>query len=120
MTKPIIKLKRAYAPSEASDGTRVLIDRLWPRGVSKAEADIDLWLKELAPSTALRKWFDHDPVKWEEFKSRYRVELNGAEGRAILHKLLGMARDGPLTLVFAAKDAEHNNAVVLKEILESK
>ena len=120
MTKPIIKLKRAYAPPEGSDGTRVLIDRLWPRGVSKDEAAIDLWLKELAPSTALRKWFDHDPAKWEEFKSRYGVELDGAERRAILYKLLGMARDGPLTLVFAAKDAEHNNAVALKEILQRK
>ncbi len=91
------------------------MDRLWPRGVSKDEAGIDEWLKEIAPSDGLRTWFGHDPARWEEFRSRYREELEGhAE---ILARLRTEARQGTVTLLFAAKDAEHNNAVVLKEIL---
>jgi uncharacterized protein YeaO (DUF488 family) len=108
-------IKRAYDPPADADGVRILVDRLWPRGVSKAAAHIEHWLKDLAPSDALRKWFDHDPARWEAFKARYFKELSGrAEAVSELRKF---ARSGPVTLVFAAKDAEHNNAVALKEFL---
>ena len=109
-----VALKRAYeAPSDA-DGTRVLVDRLWPRGVTKAKARIDVWLKDVAPSTQLRKWFGHDPGKWTEFQRRYRAELKGSEALAELRKL---AREGRVTLVYGAKDEEHNDAVVLAKLL---
>ena len=112
-----IQLKRAYDPVEPDDGFRVLIDRLWPRGVSKEEAAIDLWLKEIAPSTALRKWFGHDPAKWPEFRERYLREIEShPDAVAELRK---QARQGRVTLVYGAKDREHNDAVVLKEYLES-
>lgn len=100
-------------PSDA-DGTRILIDRLWPRGLSKKDAQVDRWLKEVAPSTELRKWFGHDPEKWAEFKKRYRVEL---EDNPALAELIEVAREGDITLVYAAKDQMHNHAVVLEEIL---
>lgn len=110
-----LALKRAYEPAEANDGTRVLIDRLWPRGVSKDHAAIDLWLKELAPSTALRTWFGHDPARWAEFKRRYAEEvLQHPEPFAQLHAL---ARKGRVTLVYAARDEAHNDAVVLRGLL---
>lgn len=100
-------------PSDA-DGTRILIDRLWPRGLSKKDAQVDRWLKEVAPSTELRKWFGHDPEKWAEFKKRYRAEL---KDNPALAGLIEVAREGDITLVYAAKDQMHNHAVVLEEIL---
>lgn len=110
-----VSIKRAYEAPSDQDGVRVLVDRLWARGVSKAAARIDKWLKDLAPSDDLRKWFGHDPARWDAFKARYFKELSGrAEPLAELRKL---ARRGPVTLVYAAKDAEHNNAVALREIL---
>ena len=112
-----IRLKRAYEPSKKDDGFRVLVDRLWPRGVSKSSARIDLWLKEIAPSAALRKWFGHDPLKWDTFRARYFRELQkNPEAVAQLNEII---RNGPVTLLFAAKDQEHNNAAALKEYLES-
>ena len=112
-----VKLKRVYDPPKPADGFRVLVDRLWPRGVSKSSARIDLWLKEIAPSAALRKWFGHDPLKWDTFRARYFRELQkNPEAVAQLNEII---RNGPVTLLFAAKDQEHNNAVALKEYLES-
>jgi uncharacterized protein YeaO (DUF488 family) len=110
-----IKLKRAYEPPAASDGQRILIDRLWPRGVSKAKAAIDRWLKEIAPSTELRKWFGHDPARWQEFRKRYAAEIRGHPEP--LDELRRLAREGPLTLVYSARDETHNDAVVLRELL---
>ena len=110
-----IKLKRAYDRPTARDGTRVLIDRLWPRGVTKADAAIDQWFKDLAPSTALRKWFGHDPARWQEFCRRYAAEVH--EHREMLTQLRTMARRGTITLVFSAHDELHNDAVVLRELL---
>ena len=110
-----MKIKRAYAPAEESDGYRILVDRLWPRGISKEKAQIDLWLKSVAPSNELRKWFGNDPEKFPEFEQRYRAEL--AESGA-LDELRAVLREHPdATLLFAAHDEEHNNAVVLKELL---
>ena len=110
-----IRLKRAYEPAKRGDGTRVLVDRLWPRGVSKEAARIERWLKEIAPSTALRKWFNHDPAKWEKFRERYFRELDrNAEG---VNELRALARGRTVTLVYSAKDEEHNQAVALKEYL---
>ena len=112
-------MKRAYDPSSPDDGPRVLIDRLWPRGLSRAEAKIDVWLKEITPSTELRRWFGHDPAKWSEFRRRYRAEL--AANLEALEKLRDLLRGQErITLLFATRDAEHNNAVVLREILESR
>lgn len=110
-----VKLKRAYESPIADDGTRVLIDRLWPRGVKKAEAAIDYWMKELAPSTELRKWFGHDPARWEEFRRRYAAEIH--EHRDELHRLRDLVRQGAVTLVYSAHDEAHNDAVVLREVL---
>lgn len=111
-----ILLKRAYEPPEPSDGFRILVDRLWPRGVAKESAQIDLWLKEIAPSTALRKWFDHDPLKWLEFRDRYLQELRHQP--ETVEQLVAYLRRGVVTLVYGAKDREHNHAVALKEYLE--
>jgi uncharacterized protein YeaO (DUF488 family) len=110
-----IMLKRAYEPPAGTDGQRILVDRLWPRGLAKARAGIGLWLKDVAPSTALRQWFKHDPEKWPEFKRRYRAEL---EGSAALAELVALSRRQDVTLVYAAKDELHNDAVVLKQLLE--
>jgi len=110
-----VKLKRAYAAPAASDGTRILVDRLWPRGVKKADAAIDAWMKEVAPSSALRKWFGHDPARWQEFRRRYLKELR--EHPDALERLRALARQGPITLVFAAHDEAHNDAVVLRDVL---
>lgn len=111
-----IRLKRAYEAPAASDGVRILVDRLWPRGVKKADAAIDHWEKEVAPSDGLRRWFDHDPAKWVEFQKRYRTELKDkAEIVADLRNRIGK---GPATLVYAARDEAHNQAVVLKALLE--
>ena len=110
-----MKIKRAYAPAEESDGYRILVDRLWPRGISKEKAQIDLWLKSVAPSNELRKWFGHDPERFAEFDRRYRAEL--AESGA-LDELRAVLREHPdATLLFAAHDEAHNNAAVLKELL---
>lgn len=113
-----LKIKRVYEPSDKSDGTRVLIDRLWPRGLTKAKAGVDVWLKELAPSAELRKWFGHDPDKWTEFKKRYRAELE--ENDEWLARLREEIKKGPVTLLYGAKDEEHNDAVVLMEFLRSQ
>ena len=113
-----IRLKRAYEEPESQDGFRVLVDRLWPRGLSKEGAGIDLWLKEIAPSDGLRKWFGHDPAKWEEFRKRYFAELE--EREESVEELRKKAGNDLLTLLFGAKDEEHNNAVVLKEFLEKR
>jgi uncharacterized protein YeaO (DUF488 family) len=110
-----IRIKRAYEPAARSDGYRVLIDRLWPRGVTKEEARLDEWARELAPSPELRRWFGHDPARFEEFRRRYRDELAAHEQE--LRELRARARKGTLTLVYGARDTEHNGAVVLAELL---
>ena len=110
-----VRLKRAYDSPAADDGHRVLVDRLWPRGVKKADAAVDHWAKELAPSTKLRKWFGHDPARWEEFRRRYSEEINQRADE--LERLRDLALKGPVTLVYAARDEIHNDAVVLREIL---
>jgi uncharacterized protein YeaO (DUF488 family) len=110
-----VRLKRAYDAASPSDGYRVLIDRLWPRGVSKQKAKLDEWEKELAPSTELREWFGHEPSRFAEFRRRYISELRHARPR--LTELRRRARTGTLTLVYAAHDSEHNDAVVLAEVL---
>jgi uncharacterized protein YeaO (DUF488 family) len=110
-----LRLKRAYEPAEPGDGRRVLVDRIWPRGVSKAEAHIDDWLKEVAPSTALRKWFGHKPERWTEFRKRYREELKDNPAALELRRIMA---EGPVTLVYGAKDKERNQAVALAEYLE--
>jgi uncharacterized protein YeaO (DUF488 family) len=112
-----IQLKRAYEPAQSGDGLRVLVDRLWPRGLHKDAARIDLWLKEIAPSKELRQWFGHDPARWEGFQQRYRAELR--DRTDLLGEIEGALHEGPVTLVFAASDAEHNNAVVLRDVLEA-
>jgi uncharacterized protein YeaO (DUF488 family) len=114
----IVKIKRAYAAPEKSDGFRILVDRLWPRGLSKEKAHIDLWLKDVAPSTDLRKWFAHDPGKWAEFQSRYREELKSQSEP--LRLLREKSARGPVTLIYAARDEEHNEAVVLQKLLHSR
>ncbi len=110
-----VMLKRAYELPAKHDGQRILVDRLWPRGLGRATARIDLWLKEVAPSAELRRWFGHDPEKWTEFRKRYRAEL---EDNPAWPELQALARQGDLTLVYAAKDQLHNQAVVLKQLLE--
>ena len=113
-----IKIKRAYEEPEKPDGTRILVDRLWPRGLTKVKAKIDLWPKDSAPSTELRKWFAHDPARWTEFQARYKEELKQhSEQVALLHQ---QAAKGPVTLIYAAKDEEHNEAVILQKLLGSK
>ena len=112
----MIRLKRVYEPSEKADGFRVLVDRLWPRGLSKAKARADLWLREVAPSDGLRKWFAHDPKKWPEFRRRYRAELKErGEAWRTLKRL--QQEQGVLTLLYAASDTARNNAVVLADLL---
>ncbi len=113
----MLKIKRAYERKEAGDGKRILIDRLWPRGVRKDEAGIDEWLKELAPSTALRQWFGHDPKKWEEFKKRYRKELAAPESKRLLEEIARSAERRNVTLIYGAKDTEHSDVQVLKELI---
>lgn len=112
-----LSLKRAYEEPAAGDGERVLIDRLWPRGLSKEKARIDLWLKDVAPSRELRTWFDHDPAKYDEFKRRYEAELAEDPARSALTTLREHIKRGPVTLVYAAHDSEHANATVLRELL---
>ena len=117
MSPQTTSTKRVYEPAAKSDGARVLVDRVWPRGITKEKAALDLWLKEIAPSTALRKWFGHDPARWDEFRKRYGKELDGnAEAVA---QLKDMIAKGPVTLVYSAHDAEHNQAVALLDYLNS-
>jgi uncharacterized protein YeaO (DUF488 family) len=112
----MIDLKRAYEPASSDDGLRILVERLWPRGVSKQKAKIDLWLKDLAPSPELRKWYSHDPVRWPQFQKRYRKEIEGHADFAALLRFLTNERK--VTFVYAASDEERNSAAVLKEFLE--
>lgn len=110
---PGIRLRRAYDAPGRADGLRVLVDRVWPRGVSRGELRLDAWLKDLAPSTELRRWFGHDPAKWETFKERYFRELDALPDA--VSRLLALCRQGTVTLVFGARDQDHNNAVALRE-----
>lgn len=115
----MIKIKRIYEGFEESDGYRILIDRLWPRGLSKEKAKIDLWLKEIAPSEELRKWFGHDPVKWDEFKEKYGAELKSHKEQ--IEEIKNLVKTHKIiTLLYAARDEAHNNAVVLKELLSGQ
>jgi uncharacterized protein YeaO (DUF488 family) len=114
----MIKVKRVYEQPSKTDGLRVLVDRLWPRGLSKQQAAVELWLKDLAPSAELRKWFNHDPEKWKPFQSRYRKELS--ENQPALQLLKKESKERPVTLLFGARDEEHNQAVVLKKILDNR
>ena len=115
-----VTLRRAYEPAETGEGKRVLVDRVWPRGVSKTALQPDLWLREIAPSTELRKWFDHRPDRWEEFRRRYREELRSGPGRKALDQLVELARQGPVVLLFGARDPEFNQATALREIVEER
>lgn len=110
-----LKIKRVYEKPAEEDGKRILVDRLWPRGLTKEKASVDLWLKEIAPSTELRKWFGHDPDKWKEFQKRYHHELENNNEQ--VSKLNEQLKNGVVTLVYGAKDEEHNEALVLKEWL---
>jgi len=118
MKNATIRVKRVYAPPSGEDGVRVLVDRLWPRGLPKARAAVDLWLKDIGPSLALRKWFNRDPSRWTEFKQRYADELDAlAERSAAVAALTGAVRRGRVTLLFGARDEQHNTAVALQQYL---
>jgi uncharacterized protein YeaO (DUF488 family) len=110
-----VKLKRAYESPVPADGSRILIDRLWPRGISKKNAALDQWMKDIAPSTELRKWFGHNPARWDEFRRRYAVEVH--KNSVLLNQLRSVARRGPITLVYSAHDKVHNDAVVLRGLI---
>ena len=114
----MLKLKRAYEPQSRSDGTRVLVERLWPRGLPKATLRIDAWLKDVGPSTELRQWFSHDPVKWPAFRARYFRELDSRPDA--WRPIVSAARRGTVTLVYSSRDMQHNNAVALRDYLQSK
>jgi uncharacterized protein YeaO (DUF488 family) len=114
----MVKVKRVYEPPSRTDGLRVLVDRLWPRGLTKERAAVNLWLKDLAPSTELRKWFGHDPTKWKQFQTRYRTELR--EKKDSIKLLKEKSKERTLTLLFGARDKEHNEALVLKKVLEGR
>ncbi len=113
----ILGIKRIYEKVEVTDGTRILVDRLWPRGVKKSTAHIDRWIRDVAPSNDLRLWFNHEPARWEEFKNRYEKELDG--NKAFL-ELVEFTKKNDVTLVYAAQDTEHNNAVVLSEMIAKR
>lgn len=113
-----VSIKRVYEEPSDEDGTRVLVDRLWPRGLTKQKAKVDLWLKEIAPSTELRKWFSHDPAKWSGFQERYATELKGKS--ALVEQLKKLSREGRVTLVYGAKDELHNEAVILKQWIAAR
>ena len=115
MSASNVRLKRAYEPPAADDGTRILIDRLWPRGISKERAAIDQWMKDISPSTELRKWFGHDPARWEEFRRRYAKEVR--HHADLLDQLRSLARQRPITLVYSAHDEKHNDAVELRQLI---
>lgn len=112
-----IEIKRVYDPHAPEDGTRILVDRLWPRGLKRDQARIDLWLKDIAPSKDLRSWFGHRPERWEEFRRRYQAELEARPDQ--MKRLREAAGNGPCTLLYAAHDTNHNNALVLKSLLET-
>ena len=114
-----ITIKRAYDPPAAADGQRILVDRLWPRGLKKDSVRIDAWLRDVAPSTKLRQWFGHDPARWKQFVMRYRRELRSPSAAEAIEQLRSAAKSGRLTLVYAAKDEVHNDAVVLRDFLLS-
>ena len=116
----IVLVKRAYDAPSRSDGQRVLVDRIWPRGVHRDRLALDDWQKDVAPSTALRQWFNHDPARWSAFIARYRAELASPPAREALASLEAYARQGTLTLVYAARDEKHNNAVVLRELITER
>ena len=116
--KPI-RIKRVYEPPAPEDGVRILVDRLWPRGMKKTEAAVQLWLKSVAPSDELRTWYGHDPARWPEFREKYLAELREPEKQEEVKKIMRLAAKQPVTLLFAARDERKNNAVVLKEFLES-
>ncbi len=113
-----LMIKRVYEPPSDADGFRVLVDRLWPRGLSKAKAAVDLWLQDVAPSSALRTWFSHDPARWNEFRRRYAAELDGIP--TVVDQLLAQIRQRAVTLLYGAQDETHNNAVALSKYLSSK
>lgn len=115
----MIRIKRVYEPPEATDGMRVLVDRLWPRGLTREAARIDRWAKEVAPSHELRKWYGHEPARWKEFQRRYRLELQGPEAVAVLAELSRLARKETVTLVFASAEARLNNAEALRAMLDA-
>ena len=112
----MLKTKRVYEPAESSDRARFLVDRLWPRGIKKEKLKMEAWLKDVAPSPELRKWFAHDPDKWQEFQRRYRAELKANPD--VWEPLLEAAKQGEVTLLYSARDTEHNSALLLKEFLE--
>ena len=116
----MVTIKRAYDSASRTDGCRILVDRLWPRGVRKDQLRIEQWMRELGPSHQLRRSFGHDPARWKEFRIRYLTELKRAEAAQLIAELVELARCGPLTLIYSAKDTEHNQAAVLKEFIESK
>ena len=113
-----IALKRVYETPAPEDGVRILVERLWPRGLTKAKAKVDLWLKDVAPSPELRNWFGHDPARWQEFRRRYLVELE--EKKEIIRQLRQKGEEGKVTLVYAARDEEHNGALVLEQLLRGR
>jgi uncharacterized protein YeaO (DUF488 family) len=115
----MLRIKRVYEKRNPGDGKRILVDRLWPRGLTREEAAIDEWMKDLAPSDELRRWFGHEPEKWPEFQRRYTQELLSPDKVKLVDKVVRMAMDGNVTIVYAARDTEHNNAKVLEEILQS-
>ena len=114
----MIKLKRAYETPSRDDGSRILVERLWPRGLTKERAAVDLWLKDVAPSPELRKWFGHDPARWDEFRRRYAKEVH--QHAELLDQLRSLAREGQITLVYSAHDEKHNDAVELRELILGK
>ena len=114
----VLKLKRVYEDSERSDGARFLVERLWPRGMKKAQLKLDAWLKDVAPSDSLRRWFGHDPLKWNEFQKKYRAELS--DNPDAWKPILEAAKRGHVTLLYSSRDREHNNALVLKSFLEER
>lgn len=114
----MVRIKRAYEPAASRDGVRVLVDRVWPRGITKDKARIRKWMRELAPSGQLCKFFGHAPAKWEEFRRRYRKELGRKQAREMLDELVSISARGTLTLVYGARDTEHNQAAVIKEVLD--
>jgi len=116
----VVKIRRVYDPPFESEGKRYLVDGLWPRGIKKESLGLEAWLKNIAPTPTLRKWFSHDPEKWEEYKRRFRLELRDPEKERVLEELAQQARTGDITLLFATRDREHNNGVVIKEIIEEK
>ena len=118
MTDQKLRIKRVYEPVEDGDGQRVLVDGIWPRGMTKQAAALDLWLKEIAPSPGLRKWFGHDPQRWPEFQRRYRAEL--AENEPAVAQLRALLKAGPVTLLYGARDVEHNQAVALRDYLAER